>query len=234
MLRSGVGAYTVLAAFPGSTDYVAATAMANFSIAWATPTVSVNAPGGAYSGTAFVASATVAGASGPAGTSLEGVSPSLSYYAGTYSSASQLTGLTALNGAPTDAGAYTVLATFPGSADYNAATGLANFRITPATPTVNATEAGGTFSGTAFAALATVVGVSGLPGASLEGVVLSLSYYAGTYTGVGQLTGLSAMSGRRSVRAATPCWRISPAVPTTPPPPGWWISPSPRRPRRSP
>ena len=57
------------------------------------------------------------------------MSPTLSYYAGTYTSVSQLNGLTALNGAPTDAGAYTVLSSFPGSADYNAATGLANFTI---------------------------------------------------------------------------------------------------------
>ncbi len=192
---SGVGAYTVLAAFPGSSDYVAATALANFSISRATPTVSVNAPGGTYDGTAFVASATVAGASGPPGASLEGVSPSLSYYAGTYTSVSQLTGLTALSGAPTGAGTYTALASFAGSADYTAATGLANFGIAQATPTVSATEAGGTYSGTAFVASATVAGVSGLPGASLEGVTLSLSDYAGTYTSVGQLTGLSAMSG---------------------------------------
>ena len=147
------------------------------------------------SGTASVALVTVAGASGPPGASLEGVSPSLSYYAGTYNSVSQLTGLTALTGAPTGAGAYTVLASFAGSADYTPATGLANFTITPATPTVNAMEAGGTYSGTAFVASATVAGVSGLPGASLEGVAPSLSYYAGTHTSVGQLAGLSAMSG---------------------------------------
>ena len=47
--------------------------------------------------------------------------PSLSYYQGTYSSPAQLARLSALAGAPTAAGSYTVLAAFPGSADYDAA-----------------------------------------------------------------------------------------------------------------
>ena len=38
------------------------------------------------------------------------MTPSLSYYAGTYTSAAQLSGLTALSGAPVRAGDYTVLA----------------------------------------------------------------------------------------------------------------------------
>ena len=133
--------------------------------------------------------------SGPAGATLEGVAPSLSYYAGTYTSAAQLTGLTALTGAPSGAGAYTVLASFPGSTDYAAATALVNFSIAQATPTVAVVDAGGTYSGTAFVASATVTGVSGNAGATLEGVAPSLSYYAGTYTGAEQLTGLTALSG---------------------------------------
>ena len=115
--------------------------------------------------------------SGPAGSTLEGVSPSLSYYAGTYTSTAQLTGQTAMAGAPSGAGAYTVLATFPGSTDYAATSVQVNFTITPATPTVAVVDAGGTYSGTAFVASATVAGVSGNAGATLEGIAPSLSYY---------------------------------------------------------
>ena len=188
---TGAGAYTVLASFPGSADYAAATALANFSISQATPTVAVADAGGTYSGTAFGATATVAGVSGSAGASLEGVAPSLSYYAGTYTSAGQLTGLTAMSGAPIASGSYTVLADFVGSADYAAATAMADFSITQATPTLAVADASGAYSGTAFVASATVTGVSGNAGATLEGVSPSLSYYAGTYSNVSQLTGLT-------------------------------------------
>jgi hypothetical protein len=43
-----------------------------------------------------------------------------------------LAGRTALSGAPTDGGNYTVLASFPGSADYSAASALANFTVNQA------------------------------------------------------------------------------------------------------
>jgi hypothetical protein len=229
---TAVGSYTVLASFPGSADYTAAAGLANYRIAPATPTVDVVAPGGTYSGTAIGATATVAGVSGPGGTSLEGVTPSLSYYAGTYSGAGQLTGQTALSGTPIAAGSYTVLASFPGSTDYAAATGLANFRIGPATPTVVVSDSGGTYSGAAFGASATVTGVSGPAGATLEGVTPSLSYYIGTYSGAAQLTGLTPLSGAPAgvgsytVLASFPgsadyggntalaSFRITPAMPT--------------------
>ena len=47
-----------------------------------TPTVSVSEAGGTYNGSAFSATATVAGANGVAGSSLEGVGPTLLYYVG--------------------------------------------------------------------------------------------------------------------------------------------------------
>ena len=111
-----------------------ATALADFRIGAGDAHAGRRRRGGTYSGSAFGASATVAGVSGPAGASLEGVSPSLSYYIGTYSAAVQLTGLSPLSGAPIAAGAYTVLASFPGSADYAAASSLANLRHRPGDP----------------------------------------------------------------------------------------------------
>jgi hypothetical protein len=93
----------------------------------ATPTVSVTASGGSYTGKPYGAVASVNGYA-----SLEGVSPTLTYYAGTFTSVDQLQGLTPLAAAPAAAGSYTALASFPGSADYLSASALGNFTITPA------------------------------------------------------------------------------------------------------
>ena len=71
----------------------------------------------------------MAGVGGPAGSSLEGVTPSLTYYSGTYTNTAQLDGLTPLSAVPSFAGAYTALASFAGSADYKAASALADFTI---------------------------------------------------------------------------------------------------------
>ncbi len=191
----GVGSYTVLADFGGSADYSAAEALANFGISPAAPTLSVSDPGGTYDASAFPASASVAGVSGPAGLSLEGVAPSLTYYVGTYASVSLLASLTSLAGAPTATGTYTVLAAFPGSADYDVAEAMASFSITQATPTLDVIAPSGTYNGSAIRASANVAGASGEAGAALEGVAPTLVYYLGTYNSVSQLAGLSALPG---------------------------------------
>ena len=74
------------------------------------------------------------------------MTPSLTYYSGT-----SATG-TALSGAPTTAGTYTVLASFAGSTDYTSGTASTTFTISQATPTVSVTDSGGTYNGAAFAA----------------------------------------------------------------------------------
>ena len=153
--------------------------------------------------------ATVAGVSGGAGGSLEGVGLTLSYYAGT----------TPLGAAPSAAGTYTVAASFAGSTDYPARSAQATFTIAQATPTVSASDPGGTYSGSPFPATATVTGVSDPGGPSLEGVTPSLSYYAGTYTTAAQLSGQAALSGAPDRRGAIRCWRPSAAAPIMPPPP---------------
>ena len=76
------GTYTVLASFPGSTDYSAASTTATFTIAQAMPVLSVRDSGGIYNGAMWATSATVAGFDGNFGVSLEGVSPSVTYYNG--------------------------------------------------------------------------------------------------------------------------------------------------------
>ena len=109
-----------------------------------------------------------------------------------------------MSGAPVQPGSYTVLADFAGSADYTAATGLADFSITPATPTVAVVDAGGTYDGQAFGADATVAGVGGGSGPSLEGVSLAVSYYAGTTAGGTPMAGAPTAAGTYTVLASFP------------------------------
>jgi hypothetical protein len=176
----GAGTYTVVASFAGSPDYTSASAQTTFTIGKATPTVSVTDTGGAYNGSPFLASATVTGVNGTAGVSLEGVAPTLLYYVG-----STVTG-TGSAAAPIGAGAYTVVASFAGSPDYTSATDQTTFTIGKATPNVAVTDVGGTYNGSPFPATATVTGVSGTAGISLEGVAPTLLYYVGsTVTGTG-------------------------------------------------
>lgn len=196
------GPYTVVAEFAGSTDYTSARALANFAIAQATPTLAITAPTGAFNGSAMSASVTVAGVIAGVDTtpaaSLDNVIPQLTYYSGTYSSPTQLKNVTPLSGAPTDAGDYTVLASFGGSPDYAEASAVQTFTIAQATPTVAVTDAGGTYNGAAFPATATVTGVvagvDNSPSASLEGKSPSLAYYTGTYTDPSQLSGVTPLS----------------------------------------
>ena len=154
----------------------------------ASPTVAVSDAGGTYNGSPFPAVATVAGSNGLAGSSLEGGSPTLTYYAGGTASG------TGSATAPSAAGRYTVVASFAGSADYAAGQSApVTFTIAKATPKVSVSDAGGTYSGAAFPATATVAGVvSGVdttPAASLEGTGLTLAYYAGSAaTGTGTAT----------------------------------------------
>ena len=130
ILGTGVDTLTVTFTPNNSIDYTMAAMTTTITIARATPTVSV-AGGGPYDYSPLPATATVTGVvarvdAAPA-SSLEGVSPELTYYAGG----------TLLSGPPTTVGTYTVVASFPGSADYAPATAQASFTITPATPTIN-------------------------------------------------------------------------------------------------
>jgi len=65
--------------------------------------------GGTYNGSAYGATVTVQGIDGTPASSLQGVRPTLSYYAAT-----TVTG-TPLTGTPTAAGTYTVVATMLGA-----------------------------------------------------------------------------------------------------------------------
>ncbi len=158
-----MGTYTVLASFAGSTDYTSAIANTTFTISKTAVTVTDNST--KYTAAAFSATPI----------SIEGVSLSFTYYSGT-----SATG-TALSGAPTTVGTYTVLTSFAGSTDYTSGTPSTTFTISKATPTVSVTDNSGTYNSAAFTTTDTVAGVGSqsTSAASLEGVTLSLNYYSG-------------------------------------------------------
>ncbi len=196
---STVGTYTVLASFAGSTDYATASSTATtFSITAATPTVAVTDNSGTYTGLAFAATTdTVTGVSGSPQASLEGNTPGLTYYSGT-----SATG-TALSGAPTTAGTYTVLASFASTTDYTSAAASTTFTIAQASPTVIVIDNGGTYTGSAFAATTdTVAGVGGSQQASLEGNTPGLTYYSGTSATGTALSGAPTTAGTYTVLAS--------------------------------
>ncbi len=215
---SSVGTFTVLANFSGSTDYTSGVASTTFSITKATPTVTVSDAGGMANGAVFTATDAVAGVGSQAtpAASLESVAPSSTYYAGTSASG------TALTGAPSTAGTYTVVASFAGSTDYTSGTASTTFSITPGAPTITVSDAGGTYNGTPY--MATTTAIEGqLPtltyysGTSASGTALgSAPSAAGTYTVVASFGGSTDFTS--GVASAT--FTITPATPTiqlTPP-----------------
>ena len=182
---TSAGTYTVVATYPGSTDYAAAqSSPLTFTINKATPTLILSDAGGTFNGLAFAGTSLVSGINAVAVSMLEGVSPSFTYYAGSSASG---TGSTT---APTSAGTYTAVASFPGSADYIAVqSSPLTFTINKATPTLTLSDAGGTFNGLAFAGTSLVSGINAVAASMLEGVSPSFTYYAGSSaSGTGSTT----------------------------------------------
>ena len=64
------------------------------------------------------------------------------------------------------------------------------------------TDAGGTYTGSDFAASATVAGVNGTPGSTLEGVGLTFTYYTGSTATGTPLSGEATSNGTYTVVAA--------------------------------
>ncbi len=75
---------------------------------------------------------------------------------------------------------YTVGYSYSGDGTFPAASQTTTLTVTQAAPTVSVADAGGTYDGSTFVASATVSGVDGHAFPSLEGIGLSLSYYAGS------------------------------------------------------
>jgi len=193
---SAAGTYTVVASFAGSQDYASESETDTFTIGQATPNVTASDAGGTYNGDPFQAAGTVAGVNGTPGSTLEGVGLTFTYYAG--STVSE----TPLSGAPSIAGTYTAQTTFAGSQDYSGTSNSTTFTIGQAMPTVTVSDAGGTFNGSPFTATDSVTGVSGTPGSTLEGVGLTLAYYAGTTTNGTPLSAAPSNAGTYTVEAS--------------------------------
>ncbi len=132
------------------------------------------------------------------GASLEGITPTLTYYSGT-----NATG-TALSGAPTAASTYTVLASFAGSTDYTSGTASTTFTIfasTVSTPTVSVTDSGGTYNGGAFTATIRWRAPA-TTGPSLEGMTPGLTYFLGTSASGTVVSGAPTSAGTYTVLAS--------------------------------
>jgi hypothetical protein len=128
--------------------------------------------GGTYYGSSFQATSTVTGAGG-----LNAVASSLDYY--------DIDTSTDLGStAPTNAGHYTVAATYNGDANhFGSSSGALAFTISQATASVVVTPYTGSYDGTAHSATYAITGVNGETGATVGSVDVSNTTHtnAGTY-----------------------------------------------------
>jgi large repetitive protein len=161
----------------------------------AAPAVVATDAGGLFDGGPFSASAV---ATGSGGDSVNGTF-AFTYYNGTSPSGS------GSSLAPVDAGTYTVEASFTSNdPNYgNAQSAPVSFTIAQASPVIAVGDTGGSYDGNPFSATATIAGVvpdvDNSPAGSLEGVPLTLSYYAGTNTTGAPLSGAPSNAGIYSV-----------------------------------
>ena len=91
------------------------------------PNLTVSDANGIYNGKAFNATVQINGAA-----SLDGITPTLTYYSGNLVSLAHQ-----LSGAPINAGIYTVVAAFAGDATYAGASASTTFTIARGTPQVS-------------------------------------------------------------------------------------------------
>jgi large repetitive protein len=197
-LPMAAGTYQWVASYSGdaNNNSVATTGSESEVVSQGTPTVTASDLGGTYDGDSFPASGT---ATGVGGATVSG-SFVFDYYVG-----STATG-TPTTTAPTKAGTYTVVAAFRSSdGNYTAGPTDSNpltFTIGQATPTVSVSDAGGTYNGNSFPATDSVTGVSGTPGSTLEGVGLTLTYYAASTASGTPLSGAPSTAGTYTVVAS--------------------------------
>ncbi len=97
-------------------DYLTATVTNTINVTKAVPGLKVTDGGGQYNGRSFPASATIAGVDGALASSLDDITPTITYYDGP-TAAGTGSGSTS----PSSPGTYTAVATFAGDANYSAA-----------------------------------------------------------------------------------------------------------------
>jgi hypothetical protein len=149
------GRYAVVAHYAGGGFFTAADSPPTaFTIQQATPAVSVSDAGGTYNGLPYPATAASVSGVGGDGTIASFGDASLSYTY--YQNGSPLPG------APVNAGTYTVVAHYAGSANYLPAdSDPAPFTIARATPLVSVTGGAFVYDGQAHDATGSVTGVTG-------------------------------------------------------------------------
>lgn len=186
-------------------SYEPATTTITINVDKAAPSVAVADAGGVFTGSAYPATATVTGISGPPGTTLEGVAPALTYYTGP--SAAGVGSATA----PSAEGTYTVIAAYPGSADYTAASSEpVTFTIGTAGPAhvmIDLSNLSASYDGSVhFAAVST------LPSGSGTTLTYSIKGWSiAAPTDVGLYTVLATASGANTTGSATGTLVIAPS-----------------------
>ena len=173
-----------------SADYTIATGSATLTVNLATPTLSPNFASNFELDSTNLANIGGGGRRGSErrrGVTLESVGLTIAYYVGTYTSLSQLAGLSpvAASYVQDNIGNYTAELSFAGSADYRAASALANFVVgSEVVPTISLTAPNAAYSGSAYDEASATISPrdAGSDGTILEGVGLILTYYAGTTT----------------------------------------------------
>ena len=147
----------MVAAFGGSADYAAVSASTIFTLAQAAAKLVVTDVGGTYNGQPLPATSTVAGVDTTPAASLEGVSPTFTYFLSNANGS-----MTLLSGAPSTAGHYEVVAFFAGSADYAAVSRAATFTIKKSAPSFSLLFATTILEGTATTVVTGTISLGGL------------------------------------------------------------------------
>ncbi len=166
-----------------SNPSITATATATIAVGAALPVPTISITSGSsftYNGMAQAATGTITGSSGE----------NLGTPTFTYADSNNVISSTP----PTSVGTYTVTAAFAGNSNYAPVTTTTTLVITPATPTVTVTDGGGTYTGNAFAASATVTGVeSDGTLATSPNAAITFVYYSGS-SASGQGTSVAPVS----------------------------------------
>ncbi len=184
------GSFTVTTTI-GHATAASITATSTATVGMGTPTINITDANGVYNTSAFTATATVTGVSGVPGNTLDGIAPTLAYYKGATVSGA------ALGSAPTQAGTYTVAASFAGDSDYTSSSANLTFIITPATVTGHITVSNLVYNG---ANTATITGRT-LTGAYAADAV-SLAGGSATFATAGVATGITVTATGLSLSGA--------------------------------
>jgi Bacterial Ig-like domain (group 3)/Right handed beta helix region len=192
--------YTISYSYTGDGTFASTSTSGTLTVSKATPTVRASDAGGKFTGSPFPGAATITGINGTASSSLEGVTPVLTYYAGTAATG------TPLGGAPSQGGTYTVVASFAGSADYKPVQSApVTFTIQPAVASVTLTSSVTTsIYGQPIALVAKVTGSGATPGGAVTfadgGIILGTVPLDGS--GEATLTTLGVPAGSSSITAS--------------------------------